>query len=66
LRRPSAPTGADRAPISAPGSLLAYVNSPTYKNDLYILDFKINSGGVQQKAVDFNIDYTLAAKQGVL
>jgi iron complex outermembrane receptor protein len=55
--------GADRAPISAPGALLAYVNSPPYQNDLYILDFKINSGGVQQKAVDFNIDYTLSTDE---
>jgi iron complex outermembrane receptor protein len=35
------------------------VNSPAYNNDLYILDHKINSGGVHEKAVDFNLAYAL-------
>jgi iron complex outermembrane receptor protein len=51
--------GSSQTQISAPGSILAYVNSPGYKNDLYILDHKINSGGVHQKAVDFNVAYAL-------
>jgi iron complex outermembrane receptor protein len=53
--------GASQAPIAAPGAILAYVNSPNYKNDLYILDHKINSGGVHEKAVDFNLSYALPA-----
>ena len=55
--------GATRAPLAAPGGFLSYLNSPTYGNDFYILDYKINSGGVHAEAVDLNFDYELPTAQ---
>jgi iron complex outermembrane receptor protein len=51
--------GSTQAPLAAPGSLYAYLNSPTYTNDFYYLDHKINAGGHRVKAVDFSVDYQL-------
>ncbi|MDI1335180.1 MAG: TonB-dependent receptor plug domain-containing protein [Lacunisphaera sp.] len=51
--------GASNASFAAPGSLYAALNSPAYTNNVYALDHKINSGGVQTKAIDFTIDYEL-------
>jgi iron complex outermembrane receptor protein len=49
--------GSTRAPLATPGGLVAYVTDPGYTGDLYILDHKINSGGVHTQAVDISIEY---------
>jgi iron complex outermembrane receptor protein len=54
---PPGQPGATQAPISAPGSLYAFLNSPSYTNNFYYLDHKINAGGILVKAINFSLDY---------
>jgi len=49
--------GATQAPIASPGGLAAYLNSPGYAGDVYILDRRINSGGVRNEAFDVALAY---------
>ncbi len=49
--------GTTQAPISVPGGLAAYFNSPGYAGDVYILDRRINAGGVRNEALDVAVAY---------
>ncbi len=57
VNAPPGQPGATQAPISAPGSLYAFLNSPSYANNFYYLDHKINAGGILVKALNFSLDY---------
>jgi outer membrane receptor protein involved in Fe transport len=37
--------------------LYAFLNSPSYTNNFYYLDHKINAGGILEKALNFSLDY---------
>lgn len=51
--------GSSQTQISTPGSLHAYLASPGYAGDLYILDHHINIGGVHQEAIDIGLEYEI-------
>lgn len=51
--------GSTQAPLARPGGLHDYVVSPTYANDVYVLDHFVNLGGVHEQAVDINVDYEI-------
>ena len=63
VNAPPGQPGATQAPLAAPGSLYPYLNSPSYANNFYYLDHKINAGGHKVKAVDFSLDYQWRAAE---
>lgn len=51
--------GSTQAPLSAPGGLYNLLTGGSYANNLYILDHKVNTGGVRVEAIDINPAYEI-------
>ena len=49
--------GSSQTLLSAPGGLAAYLVGGNYKNDLYIADHFVNSGGVHVQSVDVRPEF---------
>ena len=49
--------GSSQTQLSSPGGLAAYLVGGNYKNDLYITDHFVNSGGVHMQSFDLRPEY---------
>ena len=51
--------GSSQTLLAAPGGLAAYLVGGSYKNDLYIADHFVNSGGVHVQSVDVHPEFEI-------
>ena len=51
--------GSSQTLLAAPGGLASYLAGGNYRNDLYITDHFVNSGGIHVQAVDIRPEYRL-------
>ena len=54
--------GSSQALLTAPGGLAAYLVGGNYKNDLYIADHFVNSGGIQVRSVDIRPEFQFSTE----
>ena len=51
--------GSSQTQLASPGGLAAYLVSGTYKNDLYITDHFVNSGGIHVQSFDVRPEFQI-------
>lgn len=54
--------GSTQAPLSAPYGLYNFLASGAYQGNLYVLDHKVNSGGVYVQAIDIAPSYEIPTR----